>query len=88
MEALEADRREMEKRFTIQQQDVEKLKEKEVLRKSLLSVIKNLSLGLAFLKTIKSNLCLQVFKSRYDMNIVYVFAYSDDPSLYLLHKQN
>jgi hypothetical protein len=33
MEALEADRKEMEKRFTIQQQDVDKLKEKEVLRK-------------------------------------------------------
>jgi hypothetical protein len=33
MEALEADKREMEKRFIIQQQDVDKLKEKEVLSK-------------------------------------------------------
>jgi hypothetical protein len=33
MEALEAERKEMEQRLTIHHQDVEKLKEKEVLSK-------------------------------------------------------
>ena len=45
MEALEADKKQMEDQFTIVKGDVEKLKEKEVLRKFIISYFLNLQMG-------------------------------------------